>query len=286
MNLADTLKCKLRQAIDETVSTRGSYSDAVQSFSRHRKLPLTELITFMLTMTGGTLARELYDAGITMAVSSFVESRKRLGYLAFSRLLNRFNSFYDDTATLKSYKIWSIDGSTLPCPRNKNSKNYYTSKANPAGYCNIHANICYDVLNQVIIDVDVGEGDSRRSHDGQGALYTLVYKRKFLQPTILLLDRGYEGYNTIQHLLTIPNLFFVMRVKNDGLRPVRELPENEGVDKMLEWTISTRQTKFSKEQGDIYIPIGSTKGKTNGPNTRIARWDFINGETYRFPDSP
>jgi len=119
MNHADELKCKLRQAIDETVSTRGSYSDDIQNFSRHRKLPLDSLVKLMLTMTGGTLARELYDAGIDMAVSSFIESRKRLGYLAFSRILNRFNSLCDDTATLKSYKIWSIDGSTLPCPRNK-----------------------------------------------------------------------------------------------------------------------------------------------------------------------
>jgi len=195
-NYANELKQKLQQSIDETVSTRGSYSDAVQSFSRHRKLPLTELITFMLTMTGGTLARELYDAGIGMAVSSFIESRKRLGYLAFCKILKKFNALCADTATFRTYKIWSIDGSTLPCPRNKNSKNYYTSEANPAGYRNIHANICYDVLNQVVIDVDVGEGDSRRSHDEQGSLYTLVYKRKFHQPTILLLDRGYEGYNT------------------------------------------------------------------------------------------
>jgi len=133
MNHADELKQKLRQANDETVSTSSSYADDVRHFSRHRKLPLTELITFMLTMTGGTLARELYDVGIDMAVSSFIESRKRLGYLAFSRLLDRFNSLCDDTATLQSYKIWSIDGSTLPCPRNKNSKNYYTSEANQAG---------------------------------------------------------------------------------------------------------------------------------------------------------
>jgi len=114
MNLADTLKCKLRQAINETVSTRGSYSDAVQSFSRHRKLPLTELITFMLTMTGGTLARELYDAGIGMAVSSSIESRKRLGYLAFCKILEKLMLFAPIQRHLELTKSGS--SAVLPCP--------------------------------------------------------------------------------------------------------------------------------------------------------------------------
>lgn len=285
MNHADELKETLNQAIAQVIGSRGSYADDIRHFSRNRKLSMEQLIKLLLTMTGGTIARELYDAGINMAVSSFVESRKQLGYLAFCQILEKLNSMCaeTDTTTIKGFRLWAIDGSTVPLPRNKESKNYYTSEASTRGYNNIHVNICYDILNQTVIDVAMGEGDSRRSHNEQGALFSLVYKRKIHQPTILLLDRGYEGYNTLNHLSNIPNLFYVMRVKDDGLRPVRELPKNQEVDKTLEWVISTRQTKFSKEQGDIFIPTGSVKGKTNSPNTRITRWDFVVGDIYRYP---
>ncbi len=273
MNHADVLRDLLNQAIAETVRNRASYADDFRHFTRDRKLPLEQLIKLLLTMTGGTIARELYDAEIEMAVSSFVESRKRLGYLSIYHVKEMFDSLCADPATLKSYKIWSIDGSTLPCPRNQDSKNHYTSEANPRGYNNIHANICFDILNQVVIDVAVGEGDSRRSHDEQGALYTLLYKRRFQDKTIILLDRGYESFSSIYHLSNISNLFFVLRVKNNGLRPIRALPMEE-LDRDLEWTVTSRQTNEAKENGWIFIQTGSKKGKANSPNTRITRFDF------------
>ena len=49
--------------------------------------------------------------------------------------------------------------------------------------------------------------------DEQGKLLALIYRRKFTEPTILVMDRGYESYNTIAHCCNIPNFFFVLRVK-------------------------------------------------------------------------
>lgn len=141
MNYADDIRDKLNRAIAETVRNRSSYADDFRHFTRNRKLPLEQLIKLLLTMKGGTLTRELYDSGIDMAVSSFVESRKRLGYLAFCKILEKLNTLCADTATLKSYRLWSVDGSTLPCPRNKESRNHYTSETNPKGWNNIKANI-------------------------------------------------------------------------------------------------------------------------------------------------
>ncbi len=78
-NHADDLRCKLNQAIERAVLLRGSYIDDIRHFSRDRTLPLDALIRFLLTMTGGTLNRELYDAGIEMAASSFVD--RQAGFL-------------------------------------------------------------------------------------------------------------------------------------------------------------------------------------------------------------
>ncbi|MBD5170034.1 MAG: IS4 family transposase [Oscillibacter sp.] len=279
MNQADITKSKLNQAISEVAALRGSYSDDFRHFTRSRKLPLETLIKLILGMTGGTLARELHAAGVEIYPSSFVERRKQLSYDCFRDIMQYFNKSCDDPETLKGYRLFSVDGSTIPLPRNPKSENYYVSDANPKGWNNVHANLLFDILNQIFVDCHIGEG--HKSHDEQGALYSLIYKRRFHQPTILLLDRGYESYNSITHLRNIPNLFFVLRVKQDrsALRPIRALPMEE-LDCNLEWTIITRQTNEAKQKGWIFLQTGSKKGKTNSPNTKITRWDFGHIDPY------
>ena len=263
-NHADDLRCKLNQAIERAVLLRGSYIDDIRHFSRDRKLPLDALICFLLTMTGGTLTRELYDAGIEMAASSFVDRRKRVDNSCFWNLMKHFNDLCEDPATLKGYRLWAIDGSTIPCPRNPDSSNHFKSETNPKGWNNTHANLIFDILNHTFVDCYMGKDEisSRIAHDEQGALRALIYRRKYREPTIVALDRGYESYNTIAHLQNNPNLYFVLRVKQDkaALRPVRELPMEE-LDRDLEWTITTRQTNEAKEKRWIFLQTGSKKGR-------------------------
>ena len=236
------------------------------------------LIKLLLTMTGGTIARELYDADIDIVPSSFIDRRRQLGYRSIHEIFRLFNDLCEDPATLKGYRLWAIDGSTIPLPRNPGSNNHYTSDANPKGWNNVHANLLLDIPNQVFVDCNLGDnvGDSRKSHDEQGALYSLIYRRTFHQPTIIVMDRGYESYNTIAHLSNIEHLFYILRVKQDkaALRPVRDLPMEEFDIETLGWTVSHRQTRESKEKGWIFLQTGSKKGKENSPNTRITRFDF------------
>lgn len=276
---AEALRDKLNQAISETVLLRGNHADDIRHFTRNRKLPMDILIKFLLTATGGPLNRELYDAGINIASSSFIGRRREIRHACFHDVMVRFNELCDDPETMSGYRLWAVDGSTVPLPRNPKSSNFFQSESNAKGWNNIHCNLLLDILNQTFVDCYTGEGDSRRSHDEQGALYSLIYKRKINQPTILVLDRGYEGYNTISHLSDIADLYYVLRVKDDGLRPVKALPEEE-LDRDLEWTITSRQTNESKEKGWIFLQTGSKKGKTNSPKTRIARWDFSHIDPY------
>lgn len=281
-NNAEAIRDKLNQAITQTISLRGNYADDFRHFTRSRKLPMDELIKFLLTMTGGTLARELYDADIDLTTSSFIESRKRISFLAFKKILERFNGLCADPVKLRAtYFLWSLDGSTIPLPRNEKSKNHYKSESNTKGWNNTHSNLLLDILNGTFVDCYMGESaqDSRKAHDEQGALYSLIYRRRFIQPTILVLDRGYESYNTIAHLQDIPNLFFVLRVKNDGLRPVRDLPMEE-LDCNLRWKVTSRQTNEAKQNKWIFLQTGSKKGKTNSLTTRITRWDFGHIDPY------
>lgn len=189
--------------------------------------------------------------------------------------MQNFNNLCEDFTAIKGKRLWAIDGSTIPLPRNPNSGNYYKSEANEKGWCNTHANLLLDVTSGLFEDCYLGEGeaDSQKAHDEQGALFSLVYKRRFDQPTILLLDRGYESNNCLAHLSNIPNLFFVMRVKNDGLRPVREL-EIKQIDSVISWYVTTKQSREAREKNWTILYTGSRKGKTNSAKTKIARWDF------------
>lgn len=125
--------------------------------------------------------------GIALA-SSFIDRRREIRHACFHDVMVRFNELCDDPERMGDFRLWAIDGSTVPLPRNTNSKNHYKSDNNTTGYNNIHCNLLLDILNQTFVDCYTGEGDSRRSHDEQGALYSLIYKRKINQPTILILD--------------------------------------------------------------------------------------------------
>ena len=51
--------------------------------------------------------------------------------------------------------------------------------------------------------------------DEQGQLLALIYRRKFTEPTILVMDRGYESYNTIAHCCNIPTFFLLCTETHD-----------------------------------------------------------------------
>ncbi len=131
--------------------------------------------------------------------------------------MKHFNDLCDDPATLKGYRLWPIDGSTIPCPRNPDSSNHFKSETNPKGWNNTHANLVFDILNQAFVDCYMGKDEisSRIAHDEQGALRALIYRQKYREPTIVVLDKGYESYNTIAYLQNNPNLYFVLRVRQD-----------------------------------------------------------------------
>lgn len=76
-----------------------------------------------------------------------------------------------------------------------------------------------------------------------------------------------------------PYLYYVLRVKNDGLRPVRDLPMEE-LDQNLVWKITNRQTSQAKQNHWIFIQSGSRRGKAISPNTRNTRWDYAHIDPY------
>ena len=110
----------------------------------------------------------------------------------------------------------------------------------------------------------------------------LLNAHRFPEKTLIVMDRGYEGYNMIAHLMLKPNVDFLLRVKDGAgaMREVAKLPMMP-LDCDLTMTITTTQTKQDKENGFIFLQVPKKNYKQN-PKTRTARWDFPSPYPLKF----
>lgn len=99
---ADTMRKNLNKAINDAIAEyrEQGYSD----FTRNRKLDMNTMIRFMLTMNGGSLNKELYEAGIEASPSAFVQQRKKLEISVFQSILEYFNLLCSDEKKFKGYR--------------------------------------------------------------------------------------------------------------------------------------------------------------------------------------
>lgn len=278
MSIPDDIKDKLNLAISDIVALKGGYAGDIRQFTRQRKLTDTDIFRFLIGCSGGTLNKELRLWDFDCTPSALSQRRKSISPTAFYDVWQRFNELCADINTVRfhgKYRLWAIDGTEIPIFRNPDSDSHITTPSNPTGYNALHANIIHDITNSQFVDCAMGR-------DEQGKLLTLIYKRKFTEPTILVMDRGYESYNTVAHCCNIPNLFFVLRVRQGkgGFRDIQKLPM-ESLEQPFKTTVVTSQHKIFKEQNFVYLNTGSRKGKQLSESTRIVRFDHRCPYTFR-----
>ncbi len=271
MNIPDEVRARLDSAITDVVARKGGYIGDIRQFTRQRKLTDFDIFQFLIGCSGGTLNKELRIWDYDCTPSALSQRRKSISPSAFYDVWQQFNLLCSDLTDSRfhgKYHLWAVDGTEIPIFRNPDSESFITTSSNPAGYNALHANIIHDITSAQFVDCAMGR-------DEQGKLLTLLYKRKFNEPTILVMDRGYESYNTLAHCCNIPNLFFVLRVKQGkaAFREIQKLPM-EPLDCPLTTTITTYQRNIDKENGWVYLNTGSRKGKQLSANTRVTRFDF------------
>lgn len=283
----DDIRNNLNLAISDIVARKGGYAGDIRQFTRQRKLTDADIFRFLIGCSGGTLNKEMRSWDFDCTPSALSQRRKSISPSAFYDIWQRFNELCADMNTARfhgKYHLCAADGTDVPVFA-PNSKNLIITPTNPNGYAALHANIIALITPggaPQFIDCAIGR-------DEQGKLLSLLYKRKFNEPTILVMDRGYESYNTVAHCCNIPNLFFVLRVKQGkaAFRDIQKLPM-EPLDQPFTTTITTYQRNIDKENGWVYLNTGSRKGKTLSASTRVTRFDFpsphtINCRVVRFP---
>lgn len=270
MMFPDTAKSMLDTAIEKTLQNSEHLSPG--TFTRNRKLPAATVMKTLITMQGGSLQKELYDAGLDVSAAAFVARRKKLPSLDFENVLEQFNAFCRDGERFRGYRVLAVDGTAINLPRNPSAPSFVQNASNPRGYNQLHVTPLYDVLAHTYAHCVIQE---QPRQDEIGALLAMLAWYDFDEPTLIVADRGFESYNLFATLQNTPNADFLIRVKQDrsAMRPIAELPMRE-LDTEVSFTITTRQTNHDKEQGYIFIQTHKNEKRTYSPKTKASRWDF------------
>lgn len=246
------VKKKLDAAIDQLCEVSWMFSERPgKDFVRNRKLPLREVISFLLAMEGGTLTKELLNhfgySVKTASSSAFVQQR---GKLNSSALPSLFDLFVQKTYSPKLYKglrLIAADGSDIQIPRNpSHSDSYFPGTNGQSPYNLLHLDAMYDLLHHTYIDATV---TGKHKFDERRSLCTMVDRSQW-KDVLIIADRGYEGYNLMAHIQE-KGWNFLIRVKDIGkkqcLSAALELPNTDSFDLPVDLALTRKCDKEAKQ---------------------------------------
>ena len=212
------------------------------NFTRTRVFTFSDTIKCILGLAGNSLNKELYDffknKRRKATVSAFVQQRAKITPYAFEYLFHKFNLLCSNAKSYKGYHLYAVDGTVLNIPTNPRDKETYLEQ----GFNQLHINALFDLQNRTYLDCFV---QPRNMVNEPLACCNLI-KRNVFSKSILIADRGYNSLNLIETINRTDNLFYLIRVKNDWITEVKQLPLSE-FDTEISFELRTTQTNKDKE---------------------------------------
>jgi hypothetical protein len=261
MKITPTIaKKKLDSAISAVSDVSWLYSQNPEShFTRERKLPMSSVLRLLLKFSGKSLQSELsayfsppkttYQRIPTK--SAFSQQRQKL---LWEGCYSLFRTFTDSLPCLKrfdGYQLLACDGSSVCIPRNENEEQYsIVTREEYKSFNMLHINGLFDILNRIYVDAIVDPGWYRRE---SAALLTMVNCLNNPDSSIILADRGYEGYNTVAHLIE-SKANFVIRAKDldsNGFLHTLNLPPDGELDIDVNRILTTSRAQI-QQNNDRY----------------------------------
>ena len=137
-----------------------NFTKSPNDFTRNRKLNAITTLKTILNMQGNSINAELLDAfpdiDDRMTASAFEQAKEKLNREVFDYILDEYNKTMNPTLFNDKYRLFAIDGSDFTTPYNPKSQYVVGGKtdANKKPYCQIHANILYDIQNRTYQDCE------------------------------------------------------------------------------------------------------------------------------------
>ena len=229
----------LNNIIDEvcTGDLTGLVKNPDTDFTRRRKLPLDEFLKVTLNMQGGSIRKELYRAfpvkSERMTATAYEKAKDKVCPEMFREILHRYNDTIEEPKLLKDkYRLYAIDGSDFNPIYSEDSEFVTVQKGGKKRsdgkdnepYCQIHANLLYDLENHYYYDCITQPKSKANERD---AAIEMIKNIHCDEPFIVTMDRGYDGFNIMENCNRIDNCYFVIRTKagRGGIREVANLPD-------------------------------------------------------------
>lgn len=227
---------------------------------KQKKLSFKEDMKILMSIGPSSMNKELfgyfnYDID-TVSLPGFIKSRAKIKQEAFIELMKMMNKAYPCNKTYKGYRLLAVDGSDLPISTDKNDYDTYENQGGiGSGYCIIHLNALYDILNHRYLDNII---QPLRKMNEKEAMWTMA-ERYEGDKAIFIADRGYETFNNFEHLKRTGHKFLI-RVKdiNSGttlLKSFRLLPKHGEFDKDVNIIFTNKHTKQILSHPEKYKQI-------------------------------
>lgn len=240
-------------------------------FTRSRKIAFATLLRLLLSMGGNSLNKELYDyfkpTGIeTPTASAFVQQRNKLKPEACEHLFREFVKAYDDGLMLDGYRILAADSTVLTYDGYETDDTY---RPKSCGWNQFQLHTLYDVLNKVYVDALI---EPRTGQNEPKAAREMAARCQLSGKKLILCDRGYGGFNFIEHLNRTPDTDFLIRIKDNLWRELQEIPMTDidtSITVNLITTTSREDRKLFASGKARHVNLKRTRrGKTT------INWDF------------
>ena len=219
-----------------------------KDFTRKRKLPFEKILSLLVKMGGHSLRDEMLDClnfeEMPASVSALVQQRRKILPEALEYLFHKFTATCEKPKLYKGYRLLAVDGSDLQFTANPNDPLSYFSGVNgQKPYSFLHLNALYDLNSNLYLDAVV---QKRRAANENAALVSMVDRSEIQEPVILTADRGYESYNTLEHIVRKGWKYLIRLRESKGIISSLPLPEGD-FDMPVQLYLTRKQNKILKE---------------------------------------
>ena len=219
-----------------------------KDFTRNRKLPFEKLLTLLVKMGGHSLRDEMLDCldfkESPASVSALVQQRSKLRPEALEYLFREFTDKCHRPKLYKGYRLLAVDGSDLQFTANPNDPlSYFPGVNGQKPYSFLHLNALYDLNSNLYLDAVV---QKRRAANENAALVSMVDRSEIQESVILTADRGYESYNTLEHIAQKGWKYLIRLRESKGIISSLSLPDGD-FDIPVQLYLTRKQNKKLKE---------------------------------------
>lgn len=241
-------------------------------FTRVRKMPFEDVITFMLfhlkSSIPTALRRFFHARGskIHMTQQSLCEAKEKIKFEAFRYLFIKTMEVILQHRTEKwnGHRIFAVDGTKITLPADKKLLKHFGGTGRNASSPTAQASTMFDVLNDTIVDAQIAPISTDERTLALKHLDSIQHLCSN-DRNLVVYDRGYPSFELIQELES-KNFFYLMRVKRKFSAKIDEQTASDGIVDLEKdgCRIRARVLKFALPSGQIETLITNVTDEQMG----------------------